>query len=97
MDLATTMPKHGVEFELGAAVKCDPDNGEVHTSTGKIIKFDYLIIATGAYLNFDCVPGVKEHAVSVCTTGHALHAADKWDEFMARKEVRVAASCPHDA
>lgn len=56
VDLTTTMPKHGVEFEFGAAVDCDPKMGTLQTSTGKTIKFDVLIIATGAALQCDAVP-----------------------------------------
>lgn len=81
--LAETLSKNGVEFKLGSATTLDAQGRVLTTDAGEAIAYDYLIVATGARLDFDAAPGVREHAVSICTTDHASHAADKWDAFLA--------------
>ena len=47
------------------------------------IEYDYLVNATGPKLNFQATPGLgpdEGHTVSVCTYGHADHAAEELDK-----------------
>ena len=53
--------------------------------SGAELAYDYLVIATGPKLAFDEVPGLGPAGFtqSVCTHEHALHAWDKYQEFLA--------------
>jgi sulfide:quinone oxidoreductase len=63
----------------------------VHTSPEKageheLIRYDYLINATGPKLNFQATPGLGPdgNSWSVCTAGHAVEAAAALEEVIAR-------------
>ena len=47
--------------------------------------YDYLVVATGAHIDFDAIPGVGPHggySTSICTLEHSLGAQEKWREFL---------------
>ena len=53
------------------------------------VDYDYLINATGPKLNFAATPGLgpdSGYSLSVCTATHAEHAAEKFEEVIARLE-----------
>lgn len=56
-------------------------NGEIER-----IEYDFLINATGPKLNFAATPGLGPdgNSVSVCTAGHAIEAAAKLKEIIAK-------------
>lgn len=85
IDLATTLPRHGVEFVHASAEKVLPEENKVELSTGGPISYDYLIIATGPELAFDEIEGLGPEGFtsSVCDVDHAVHGADKWESFCA--------------
>lgn len=59
-----------------------PDrNGEVER-----IEYDFLVNATGPKLNFAATPGLGPdgNSVSVCTSGHAVEAASKLEDVIAK-------------
>lgn len=68
----------------GDAESTRPAVDVVHTSEQRDgekqrLRYDYLINATGPQLKFAMTPGLGPdggHTVSVCTAGHATHAAD---------------------
>ncbi|MFT5660269.1 MAG: sulfide:quinone oxidoreductase [Sulfurimonas sp.] len=74
---SVTVEKGFVTVESTAADSA----GEVTT-----VEYDYLVNATGPKLNFGATEGLGigselgEHTVSVCTAGHAVHAAEKFAE-----------------
>ena len=79
------LAKKGVDFRTDGVVKIDADAHRVHTGSGAILEYDYLLICTGPKLAFDEVPGSGPnggHTQSVCTTPHALHAWDAYQAFL---------------
>jgi sulfide:quinone oxidoreductase len=48
----------GIEFVHDEAVRIDPDANMVHCASGRDVSYDFLIIATGAELVWDSVPGL---------------------------------------
>ncbi len=50
----------GIKFIEDEATKIDPENSKVITSKHGEIEYDYLIIATGAKLDFESPEGMKE-------------------------------------
>lgn len=50
----------GINLIIDEATKIDPQNNKVTTAKHGDISYDYLVIATGAKLNYDEPPGMKE-------------------------------------
>jgi sulfide:quinone oxidoreductase len=98
--LAPVYRRQGITYIQAKAVAVRPDGfGDdpapavdvVHTSPGRAgeqerISYDYLVNATGPKLNFAATPGLGPdgHSLSVCTAGHAEHAAAELGEVIAR-------------
>jgi sulfide:quinone oxidoreductase len=82
VSLEDVLPRHGIEFVHDKAVALQPAKNELKLESGKKIKYDYMIIATGPRLAFDKVPGLEKSGVSVCTTPHAVHAATAVDKLV---------------
>ena len=55
-----TLLRRDVELVVEAAERIDPDAGTVRLARGGALPFDYLVIATGARLVYDTVPGLLE-------------------------------------
>ncbi len=85
VDLASTLPRHGVDFVHASAEKVLPEENKVELSTGGPIAYDYLIIATGPELAFDEIEGLGPEGFtsSVCDVDHAVKGASKWEDFCA--------------
>ena len=79
------LAKKDIGFRTDGVAKIDAEAHRVHTGGGDLIHYDYLLICTGPKLAFDEVPGSGPnggHTQSVCTTPHALHAWDAYQEFL---------------
>jgi NADH dehydrogenase FAD-containing subunit len=90
LPLSDILPRHGIKFIQGKASELNPagkgdgnDKQRKHLvlDDGRIIEYDYLIIATGPKLGFEGVPGLGEFGKSVCTVPHAVAAAQALDEI----------------
>jgi sulfide:quinone oxidoreductase len=56
---ASVLPR-GVKHIADAAESFDPESNTVTTKSGKEIKYDYLVVATGIEQHFDRIEGLKE-------------------------------------
>lgn len=65
-----------------AAVKVDTDRKIVTTSTGKEVTFDKLLIATGSYVFFPPIPGLKEANNAI-----GFHDLDECEAIMQRAKT----------
>lgn len=77
LPLTTILPRHNINFVHGKVVHLEPKAQQLQLDDGTMLSYDYLIIATGPRLAFDELPG--SHGVSICTTSHAVHAAEQVD------------------
>jgi len=78
------LEKHGIEFRRATIEQIDAARNRVATTDGEFA-YDYLLVATGPYLEFEVVPGLGPHGgytVSICTAEHALHARAEWEKFV---------------
>ncbi|MGN6607127.1 MAG: NAD(P)/FAD-dependent oxidoreductase [Jatrophihabitans sp.] len=93
-----TFTKHGIDFVHEAAVEIDADHRQVRTASGTWYAYDYLVVATGYRNNFDAVPGLVEHGVTITTLDNAVAAGEAWRRFLdglgdgRRGDIVVAAS-----
>lgn len=77
--------KKGINLIAKAAKEIKPNDCKVVLEDGSEVVYDYLVIATGPKLAFEEVEGLGPdgYTQSVCTIGHAEHAYEKWQEFVA--------------
>ena len=82
--LRTPLEKKGIKLIAEAAASIDPVKKEITTSSGTVVAYDYLVIATGPRLAFDEVPGLgpEGHTASVCTIDHAEKAFEQYRKFL---------------
>jgi sulfide:quinone oxidoreductase len=85
IDLAPVLKKQGIDFIADGAAKVEPGENKVILASGREVKYDYLVIATGPELAFDEIEGLGPReggfTESVCTIDHATGAFVKWEEF----------------
>ena len=98
--LAPVYKKQGITFHQALAKEIYPEGDATTSSgfvkviytdavrSGEVAKveYDFLINATGPKLNFAATPGLGPdgHTVSVCTSGHAVEAAQSLREVIAK-------------
>jgi sulfide:quinone oxidoreductase len=83
-EMAPYLEKKGIKLIATAAKRVHADRNQVELADGRIVDYDYLVIATGPKLAFDEVEGAgpEHHTQSICTVNHAQKAAKAWDEFV---------------
>ena len=85
VELAPVMKRRGIEFICDGAKKLLPDENKIELESGKVVEYDYLVIATGPDLAFDEIEGFgpDAHTHSVCHVEHAEISGNQWEEFCA--------------
>src|SRR4029077_1994073 len=60
-----------------------PADNAIELNDGRRLGYDYLVIATGAALAFDEIPGLgpKANSISICHVDDAADAAKRWERF----------------
>jgi len=84
--LAGVLAKKGIGLETAGAKRLHPERSEIELSDGRMLGYDYLVIATGPELAFDEVPGLGPHGGnthSICHVEHAAEASKAWEAFCA--------------
>lgn len=77
VDLAPVLARRRIDFIVSAAERVEPGKNRLMLADGRVIDYDYLIIATGPELAFDEIPGLGPHGGhthSVCHVDHAEKA-----------------------
>ncbi|MBK3331863.1 FAD-dependent oxidoreductase [Persephonella atlantica] len=107
-DLQPVYNKLGISFIHGAATEVHPDEQyvvvEKPDGSTQQVSYDYLLMATGPYLNFEGTPGLgpdKGFTHSICTPPHATKAASAYLELVSRMEkgdkVKIVIGTGHGA
>jgi sulfide:quinone oxidoreductase len=84
--MAPIFAKQGIDFIPVGAERVLPDENAIRLTDGRMVAYDYLVIATGPELAFDEIPGFGPHdgfTQSVCHVDHATEAAAAWERFTA--------------
>jgi sulfide:quinone oxidoreductase len=84
VELAGPLADKDVRWLPKFVQRIDAEASKLLFADGTEEPYDYLAITTGPKLAFDEVPGLgpNGHTVSVCTHGHSLQAADKYEQFL---------------
>ena len=90
--LARPLASRGIRFVNDRATSIDPSTQSVVTASGETIRYDYLVLATGADLDWSNVPGSDpaEGIVHTCfTVEQAVAAREAIRRFVARDGGRA--------
>ena len=76
--------KKNIDFIGVGAKRVHPESSQIELTDGRMIDYDFLIIATGPKLAFDEVEGLgpQGHTQSICQVEHAVHAGKDWNHFV---------------
>ena len=90
IDLRKPLEKQHIEFVQGHVDQIDPANRMVAAS-GKEVSYDYLVVATGAKMRADEIPGLAEHSNTVWTPDDMLklRAQIEWAKERADEKQRT--------
>ena len=84
-----------VNLVLGEAVRIDPEARKVHLADGRALEYDRLIVALGARLVPDELPGYAEAAHHFYTVEAAVKLRDVLARFQGGRVVVTVASVPY--
>lgn len=85
LEVAEPLRRHDIAFIARRVERIDADGNALLLDDGSRLDYDYLVIATGAKLAFDEVPGagpLDGHTHSVCTVDHAETWWARYQEFL---------------
>jgi sulfide:quinone oxidoreductase len=71
----------GVKYIQESVEIIEPDHNQVHLSSGTVLAYDYLVIATGAGIHPEETPGLAEHE-----WGKSIHSFYSFDSAVALTE-----------
>lgn len=80
--VAPTFESKGVDFEQSAATGLDPTSRTVTLANGKVLAYDYVVIATGTRNRDEAVEGFTENANTITTLDTAVRTASAWRRFL---------------
>jgi sulfide:quinone oxidoreductase len=82
--LGPVFKRKRLELIVGTADRLMPAENRIRLADGKTVEYDYLVVATGAELAFDEVPGFlpsEGNVHSICSLAHASATAAAWEAF----------------
>lgn len=91
-DVRPIYSTHGIEFIEDEIERFDPPNNQILTKTKGAVPYDYLIIGTGPKVDYDYIPGVREHSHSIVGLGPAQRTREAWNRFLIHPGPVVVAS-----
>ena len=97
LPLAPALGRKGIELVVGEVARIDAEASRLELADGGHVDYDYLVIATGAKLAFDEVPGSGPHGGhthSVCTVDHAELAHEGYRRLLERPGPVVVGAMP---
>ncbi|HEB99020.1 MAG TPA: NAD(P)/FAD-dependent oxidoreductase [Thiotrichales bacterium] len=78
------LKKKKIDFIAQPVEEIKPDDNQIRLRDGRVLDYDYLVIATGPKLAFEEVEGLgpEGHTQSICTLPHAEKAWEAWQKFV---------------
>lgn len=96
LEVSELVTKRGIEWLPEAVTQLNPYTQTIHTDA-HALDYDYVVIATGAELALDTVPGLgpdNGFTQSVCNPHHALMANIAWQNFLQHPGPLVVGAVP---
>ena len=85
---------HHAEFVRGEVRSVDVYINQISLKDGRVLKYDFLLLAPGPVHDFGAVAGLEEHGYSVCDGLHAEHLWNAFDNFIGANIVIGTAPTP---
>ncbi|MEO7031612.1 MAG: FAD/NAD(P)-binding oxidoreductase [Herbaspirillum sp.] len=84
-EVAPYLERKGIAFDGAGAKRLHPERNQVELGDGRMLDYDFLVIATGPKLAFDEIEGFGPtgYTQSVCHVDHAITAGQAWNKFIA--------------
>lgn len=83
IDLTRPLGKQSIELVETSVREIDLASNQIETEQGKV-PYDYLVVATGAKMRPEEVPGLSKHAVTVWTPQNMLTLRDRISQVIER-------------
>lgn len=95
-DGASAFAKAGIGFVHDEAVRIRAEENRVELASGAVLEYDVLVVATGAELAWDAVPGLgpKAHSRSIFTPPDAEATYEAWKAFVKEPGPVVVGAVP---
>lgn len=90
-----TLLRRGVDLAIEEAVRIHPDAQTVQLARGGSLEYDYLVIATGARLMHDAIPGLTEGAHGFYSLPDAERLREELRRFAGGRIVIGVAGIPY--
>jgi sulfide:quinone oxidoreductase len=96
VELQQPMDKKDVQWIARTVTNIDAAKSQLAFANGELLKYDYLVIATGPKLAFDEVPGLGPQGFtqSICTHEHAEQAWNQYQQFLENPGPVVIGAAP---
>jgi sulfide:quinone oxidoreductase len=91
-DVRPIYEAHGIQFVEDEIDRFDPPTNQILTKTKGAIPYDYLVIGTGPKVDYDYIPGVRQHSHSIVGLGPAQRTREAWNRFLIHPGPVVIAS-----
>ncbi|MDA8442062.1 MAG: FAD-dependent oxidoreductase [Peptococcaceae bacterium] len=88
------LSRKGIQFLHASISKIDPDKQQVEVEA-KLLSYDYLVVATGAHLDFAAVSGLGPetgYTHSIMTLEHAVETNQAWQQYL-KKGGPIVVGC----
>ncbi|MGA9159466.1 MAG: FAD/NAD(P)-binding oxidoreductase [Actinomycetota bacterium] len=90
-----TLLRDDVELVVDEAIRIHPDAGSIQLNRGGSLEWDYLVIATGARLAHDKVPGLVEGSQGFYSLGDAQRLREELARFRGGRVLVGIAGIPY--
>lgn len=95
-DAESTFRKGGIGFIHGEATQVSPEKNQVTLADGSVLDYDFLVVATGAKLDWEAVPGLgpKGHSHSIFTPPDAEQTYRAFQRYLENPGPVVIGAVP---
>ena len=85
LEIAPLLANRKIDFDSTGVKRVHPGENRLELADGRLLDYDFLIIATGPKLAFDEIEGLgpQGYTQSICHIDHALSANGEWAKFVA--------------
>lgn len=90
-----TLLRKGVDLAIEEAVRIHPEAQTVQLARGGSLEYDYLVIATGARLMHDAIPGLAEGSFGFYSLGDAERLREELRRFSGGRLLIGVAGIPY--
>lgn len=94
--MQSPLERKGIEWLVNTVTQIDAENSTLTLNDGKLLQYDYLVIATGPRLAFEEVPGLGSDGFtqSVCSQDHSALAWQRYQEFLKNPGPIIVGAAP---